>query len=209
MQSITPTNSELWLEAIGKTEQRQSFDSVSAVNYLVLLKDLLIGGPDQNHRASWNQPPHFPPPHPIWENVTNSSYTTGTVNNSYTQLQTMSANVDTLAEPISIASSINPNGAGHQLHNNPSSNLYSVFNLEDDDISDEEIVYDPHSNNRLVSRQSRDNVPSSCVAMSIRRILLRVYCCLAEIHSSWAVEYSKNRKWTNGADEFEHAYVTL
>ena len=45
--------------------------------------------------------------------------------------------------------------------------------------------------------------------MSIRRILLRIYCSLAEIHSNWAVECSKERRWTDGADAFESAYTTI
>jgi hypothetical protein len=203
-----PTPSELWLAAIGKAEQQKRYDSASSVDYLLHLKDLLAGF-DQSNRARWNEPPHFPPPNPLWENATNG-FCPETFD-PYAHLQRNMGNstfVDEIASSISMIHVGNP-----PYTTSANANHYSIFNADgddddDDDLSDEEIVYEPPNTNSNPNRTQR-NASSSDKDMSMRRILLRVFCSLAEIHSSWAVQCSRDRKWSNGADEFENAYTTL
>ncbi|KAL7520065.1 hypothetical protein ACHAWX_004814 [Stephanocyclus meneghinianus] len=207
------TNSEIWLAAISKAEKRKRHDSPDAVDYLIHLKSLLLGDPGESNRARWNEPPNFAPPLPLWEN-TRSKF------DQYAQLERDEINSDALIDEI--ASSMPMLAVNNQSYNRAANkNHYSVLTGEDDDddeVSDEEIVYHPpssrqangnvHEKNETTTRW-RDDVSSSEKEMSMRRILLRVYCSLAEIHSNWAVECSKSRKWTDGADEFENAFTTL
>lgn len=200
------TNSELWLTAISKAEKQKWYDAASSVEYLLHLKDLLLGQ-DQSHQSRWNEPPYFSPPHPIWENATNGFYPEAI--DPYTHLQRSTGNSDAFVDQI--ASSMPMLNVSNEAYTTTAtSNHYSVFG-EDDDISDEEIVYNPQHNTNAsnTSRRNNENVSSADKEMPMRRILLRVYCSLAELHSNWAVECSKSRRWTDGADEFENAYTTL
>ncbi|KAL3798027.1 hypothetical protein HJC23_012318 [Cyclotella cryptica] len=204
-------HSEIWLAAISKAEKRKRNDSTDALDYLLHLKTLLLGGPDQSNRASWNEPPNFAPPLPVWENTISKLH-------QYGQLKRDMLDSDALIDEI--ASSMPMLSVNNQSNNRTAySNHYSVLHGEsdDDEVSDEEIVYHPPSSGQTnrsaaynaTSTRRGDDPLSSETEMSIRRILLRVYCSLAEIHSSWAVECSKSRKWTDGADEFENAFTTL
>lgn len=199
-----PSNSELWIAAISNAEHQKNYDSSTAVDYLLHLKELLTS----QDQSQWNKVPFFPPPRPIWENATNGFYPEAI--DPYTYLQRSMANQDD-AFVDQIASSMTMLNVGNDAYSRttPVSNHYAVF---DDDLSDEEIVYNPpnhtHSCNNA-SHTSNEPVSSADKEMSMRRILLRVYCSLAEMHSRWAVECSKNRRWADGADEFENAYNIL
>ena len=182
-------------------------------DYLLHMKDLLVGRPNHSHRVRWNEPPQLQPPPSLWENTT-GFYQPVVDPYSHLQRDLNDAQVD------EIASSMPMMAVSNQSFNTGSNtNHFSVLNTDDDDeLSGEEIVYRPpasgHSNNHARSNNdaataSNDHVWSSDKDMSMCRILLRVYYSLAEIHSNWAVECSKNRKWTNGADEFENAFTTL
>ncbi|KAL7510599.1 hypothetical protein ACHAXN_007459 [Cyclotella atomus] len=195
-----PSNSELWLAAISNAERQKNYEPSSAVDYLLHLKDLLTS----QDQSQWNRVPFFPPPRPIWENATNGLYPEAI--DPYTHLQRSMANQDD-AFVDQIASSVTMLNVGNDAYRTTAvSNHYAVF---DDDVSDEEIVYNPPNHNTHSNNDAPEPVSSVDKQMSMRRILLRVYCSLAEIHSTWAVECSKNRRWADGADEFENAYNIL
>ena len=106
----------------------------------------------------------------------------------------------------------------------------------DNEIEGEEIVYNTprmqqqqrrrgnNNNNRSNNREDTSSYhqynnnnqyhhadDESSKNMSMRRILLRIYCSLAEIHSSYALECSRSHptQWIEGADEFQIAYNIL
>ena len=95
-----------------------------------------------------------------------------------------------------------------------STNHFAVFNDEEDeddeDIGGDTIVYQTQQQQQNERAHNNNNHQSS-TNMSTQRILLRIYCSLAEIHSTKAVNCSKSRpaEWILGADEFASAHIIL
>ncbi|KAL9188145.1 hypothetical protein ACHAXT_006523 [Thalassiosira profunda] len=196
MNGAARTTSELWLAAISGAERREASE---AADYLRVLNDVLQ---DQKTRGMLNDPPDCAPPRPLWEQRS------GPGNVPYYDPYAHQPQVHSMGQPNNAAPAM-PAPAARTISGtaNANQNPYSVFgggNDSDsegsDEISDEEIVYQTPSNTKS---------PIDDKHMSNRRILLRVYCSLAELHSMWAIECSQQKRWTAGADEFEAAFNTL
>ena len=90
-------------------------------------------------------------------------------------------------------------------------NHFAAFNddedEDDDDVGGDTIVYQTQQQ----QQNANNNNHQSSKNMSAQRILLRIYCSLAEIHSTKAVNCSKSRpaEWMLGADEFQSAHIIL
>ena len=233
------TRSEIWLTAISIAEHRRRNDARDAAGYLGHLKQLLqrhVGSNNgsSNNRMSpqWNNPPTFYPPPPRWDRglVRNIEQRLRAQNDAYGGTQNEDALVDEIASCMMPRLTVS--GAPTTRSSTTNQNQYSVFDDDDehdddddsdDEIEGEEIVYNTprmqqkqrrgNNNNNSNNREdtSSYHADKSSTDMSMRRILLRIYCSLAEIHSSYALECSRTHptQWIEGADEFQIAYNIL
>jgi len=145
------------------------------------------------------------PPKPRWERY-NGDATSNHNTANFINAQESSATAALLNGMPQLTISTN-NGTSNTNH-------FAVFNEEeeegDDDIGGDTIVYQTQQQNER-ARTNNNNNHHSSKNMSTQRILLRIYCSLAEIHSTKAVNCSKSRpaEWIRGADEFESAHIIL
>jgi len=188
--------------------------------------------------SAWNHPPTFAPPPPLWEDGSSSPspppratprlslppephYDDGGA--GYEYAASLEEIASSMPRQLAVSGAAVPRGGNARAAGNR--NQYSVLDEGDDedsenDVSDEGgFVRDRPSSTQRTNRNGgidyscyRGSETTPPVAMSVRRILLRVHCSLAEIHSSLAVECSRTRpvaRWIEGADEFQAAYATL
>ena len=170
-----------------------------AAGYLRFLKRLLEDEDDTQEL------PTTYPPKPRWDR---ERYNGETTTNTSTFNEESSATAALLNGMPQLTISTN-NGTSNTNH-------FAVFNDEededDDDVGGDTIVYQTQQqqqNERV--RATNNNNHQSSKNMSTQRILLRIYCSLAEIHSTKAVNCSKSRpaEWIMGSDEFESAHIIL
>jgi len=171
-----------------------------AAGYLRFLKRLLEDEDDSGEL------PATYPPKPRWDRERHNGETTS--NNNTSNFNEESSATAALINGMPQLTISTNNGTSNTNH-------FAVFNNEeeeedDDDVGGDTIVYQTQQQNER-ARTTNNNNHQSSKNMSTQRILLRIYCSLAEIHSTKAVNCSKSRpaEWILGADEFTSAHIIL
>lgn len=220
---LAPTShSEAWLAAIadGETTTRGpgggggggGHDASSdAIDRLLRLRDALQG----IGREGWDEPPAFPPPPPAWEQQSQQQQLQQQPSGNFYVDRGTGNGLDPYAfqSPRAWGHHDDAPLAGPTPVAPPSNNRNAYAAFEEDDSDDEAPEGergrsgDALNNGNGPGRRDEIKKGDGAANMSVRRILLRAHCSLAEAHSRRALDCVSDRRWTAGADECEAAFV--